>query len=100
VGANPAVAIGGDGLPVIAYHDHSNSDIKVAHCRDADCTDASVVTLDAQGSVGWHIDVAVGRDGLPVVVYYDETNGDLKVAHCADAGCTRAPRPAPPFSGA
>jgi hypothetical protein len=89
VGSNPAVALGADGMPVIAYHDHTNSDLKLARCRDIDCADADITTVDRAGSVGWHIAIAVGADGLPVISYYDETNGDLKLALCGNPACDR-----------
>jgi hypothetical protein len=95
VGSNPAVALGADGLPIIAYHDHTNSDLKVAHCEDPQCGRAGISTVDHQGSVGWHIAVAIRPDGLPLIAYYDETNGDLKLALCGNPACTRPDRGPP-----
>ena len=38
VGDYSAIAVGSDGLPVIAYYDATNKDLKVAHCSRADCS--------------------------------------------------------------
>jgi hypothetical protein len=32
------MTIGGDMLPLLAYHDAANGDLKVAHCTNAACT--------------------------------------------------------------
>jgi len=66
--------------------------LKVAHCSDVACSTADISTVDATGSVGWHIAIAIGRDGLPIIAYYDETNGDLKFARCGDLACSQ-PQP-------
>jgi hypothetical protein len=38
VGRFTAVTIGADGLPLIAYYDFSNQDLKAAHCSNVFCT--------------------------------------------------------------
>ena len=37
IGQYSSIAIGSDGLPVIAYYDATNKDLKVAHCARAGC---------------------------------------------------------------
>jgi hypothetical protein len=82
------MTLGADGYPIIAYHDHTNSNLKVAHCADRACARVGISAPDTGGSVGWHTDIAIGADRLPIISYYDETNGDLKVLHCGDPSCS------------
>ena len=65
----------------------TNSDLKVAHCNDVACTNATLTYLDTTGSVGYNTSVTIGSDGLGLISYYDYTNKDLKVAHCANKLC-------------
>lgn len=85
---NP-VAIGTDGLPVIAYYDSTNGDLKVLKCGDAACSSGNTITtVDSTGDTGYFASLTVGTDGLPVMTYYDITNGDLKVLKCGNAACS------------
>jgi hypothetical protein len=96
-GGTTSIAVGSDGLGLIA---HNNSDLgvlKIAHCQDTACTAASFSTIDdgphapnVGGYVGAYHDIAIGADGLGLVSYYEEPVGNLRVAHCADVPCTRA----------
>lgn len=87
VGAGSSATIGVDGLPLIAYLDTTNEDLKVAHCDDAACTSAATTTADT-GSVGDSFPSAtIGADGLPLIAYI---SGGLKVAHCEDIACSTA----------
>jgi hypothetical protein len=52
VGMSTAIAIGTDGLGLIAYSDDSNVNLKVAHCNNVACSSAATVTLDSAGDVG------------------------------------------------
>ena len=89
VGEYSSVTVGTDGLPVISYWAYTNSDLKVAHCGNADCTAGNTITtVDSGGGVGQYTSVTVGADGLPVISYRDVTNGNLKVAHCSNVACT------------
>ncbi len=97
VGSDASLAIGRDGLPIIAYHDVARGALKIAHCDDAACTSASIATLDrspsaAAGSEGVGSDTAIriGSDGLPVVAFRDGDENALKVARCSDERCTQA----------
>jgi len=93
VGSGTSIAIGTDGLPVIAYLDSTNFDLKVAKCGDAACAapcgaGTTCTAVDTSDQAGRMPSIAIGTDGLPVIAHYDGTNGDLKVAKCGDAACT------------
>jgi predicted regulator of Ras-like GTPase activity (Roadblock/LC7/MglB family) len=88
VGLYPSIAIGADALPVVAYQDGGNGDLKVAKCTNAACTASTLSTVDSAGNAGQFASVAIGADGLPVIAYNDGSNFDLKVAKCVDAACT------------
>jgi hypothetical protein len=79
------------GNPVIAYHDATNFDVKLATCT-ANCASATptwqIVTVDSVGSVGRYISMQL-NGGNPVISYYDFTNFDLKLATCT-ANCASA----------
>ena len=89
VGLFSSIALGADGLPVIAYPDETNFDLKVAKCNDAACAggDETLSIVDSAGFVGSTPSIALGADGLPVISYTDRTTHDLKVAKCDDAAC-------------
>lgn len=83
-----SVAIGSDGLGVIAFLEPKGLVPKVAHCENLACTNATISSIDPQGDTFRDgISVAIGPDGLPLISY--ETFG-LKVAHCSDVACTSA----------
>ena len=92
VGEHISIAIGADGLPLIAYYDASNGDLKAVHSEDVACTQATISTLDGAGvlakDVGQYTSIAIGGDGVPVISYYNATDGDLRFARCVDMACT------------
>lgn len=92
VGAYTDIAIGTDGLPLIAYFGATTNRLKVAHCNDAACSggDEAINTVDASTCVGVNPSIAIGTDGRGLISYWDCSNLDLKVAHCNNAACTSA----------
>ena len=89
VGDHTSIAIGADGLPVVAYRGISVTGLKAAKCGSPDCTTGNVVTaLVTAGNVGTYTGVTVGDDGIPMISYRDEDNQDLAVFRCRDAACT------------
>jgi hypothetical protein len=87
IGEHVDVAIGADGLPVMAYAVMPAGSLRVAKCLDANCANRTTHDLD-QPSVGRFASIAIGADGNPVVSYYDfHQQGALKVAKCVDAAC-------------
>jgi hypothetical protein len=91
---NPVVAIGRDGLGLLAYFDSTAASLNVAHCRDVNCTSAQTTTVEPRGSFGApgaiRISTQIGSDGLGLILFFHATpNGwDLKLAHCANIACT------------
>jgi hypothetical protein len=84
VGKHTSLAIGTDGLPVIAYQDVTNTNLKVAKCGNVACTLAGTYTIDGGGR---RAAIAIGTDGYPVVSYVGSAGSGLKVAKCASASC-------------
>jgi hypothetical protein len=84
----PSLAIGERTMPVISFYDNSDHHLKVIHCEYADCSYATIATVDSAGDVGWDSAMTIDTLGVPVIAYYDNTNGDLKVAHCNDEACS------------
>jgi hypothetical protein len=89
-GKNSSIAIGTDGLPLIAFYNHTAGNLQMAKCTTIDCASASISTIDSVGDVGQSPSLAIGPLGNGVVSYYDATNRALKLAFCADAPCTSA----------
>jgi hypothetical protein len=88
-GQSNSIAIGRDGLPLIAYWDRSIGGLKVAHCNDTSCGSATTTVLDAGGgNTGLGVDLTVGTDGLGIISYWG--SGGLKVAHCGNLVCSTA----------
>jgi hypothetical protein len=89
IGGHVDVAIGADGLPVMAYAVMPGGSLRVAKCEDATCASRTIHDLD-QPSVGQFASIAIGADGNPIASYYDfHQNGALKVAKCTDAACVQ-----------
>ncbi|MDZ4290247.1 MAG: choice-of-anchor D domain-containing protein, partial [Prosthecobacter sp.] len=73
-----AAVIGG--RPVIAYHDATNGDLKLASNSATNGSGTwNVSILDGGGTVGSHPSLAAVADN-PAISYFDATNGDLKWA--------------------
>jgi hypothetical protein len=95
VGAEPSIAIGSDGLPIIAHEEARavGSTLRLTHCSDVTCANGSVSTSLAgflQASLGIRPSLAIGSDGLPIVSHSESTpaGARLWVTHCANPVCT------------
>ena len=92
VGQHTSIAVGVDGLPVVAYYDFSNGNLKVAHCANATCMagTSTITIVDGLGAadVGEYNSIAIGTDGRPVISYFNNTDNNLWVAKCGDAACS------------
>jgi hypothetical protein len=89
VGRFSSIAKGSDNLPIIAYQDDTNNDLKVAHCSDASCSGATITVINNGGEgSGEDISLAIGNDGYAVISYFHSSSTDLRVAHCENTVCT------------
>ncbi|BCB78906.1 hypothetical protein GCM10022251_43770 [Phytohabitans flavus] len=101
-GYEPAIAIGSDGLPVIAYASHRASfggtttayDLKVARCSTVTCTSGGTRFVDRPSNVQGGIAIAIGPDGFPLISYLDGPSlgqpAKVKVRHCLDHACANS----------
>ncbi len=88
VGYFASLTVPPDGLPIVAYNDATNDDVRIVKCRNLSCSALSAtVVVDSAGVVGVDTSITVGVDGLPILSYQDVSNGDLKVAKCANPYC-------------
>jgi hypothetical protein len=77
------LAIGRDGLPLIAYAD-ADMLLKVLHCGNRACT-AGNTTTTSLGPLDESPSLTIGRDGLPLISY---VHAGLEVLHCGNRTCT------------
>jgi hypothetical protein len=87
-----AIAVGLDGLPIIAFVSDAKTLI-VLKCGNAPCNGGNTVTVaDASGSVGpASLAIAVPSDGNPVISYAHEpsvVSASLRVVKCGNALCS------------
>lgn len=91
VGVYSALAIGGDGLPIVAHHDQTAGDLRVTHCSNPACTAAISTNADTGGGAsGWFPAIALGADGRAIIAHFDPVDLDLRVTHCTNVLCTAA----------
>lgn len=83
-GNSSAIAVGPDGLPVIAYR--NNGQLSVVKCSDTLCAASTARTVSA--SAGTSIGLAVGVDNLPYISFYEGAADDLRLARCTAADCS------------
>ncbi len=87
-GSIPDLAIGADGLPIIASINFADSTLRVVHCDDVACTAATGTTVTRNGnSIGFYASVAIAPDGMPVIAHVDVTEEALLVTRCTVATC-------------
>jgi hypothetical protein len=90
VGSYSAIAVGVNGLPVIAYQDSYHYYLKLAHCMDMACTRATSLVLDNAGRFtdpGYRPAITIGSDGKPFITYYAERDGGFRTIHCGNEFC-------------
>ena len=90
-----AVAVGSDGLPLLAAGRARWSGIPgvLYKCSSADCsTGAAVANSDFNNDSVSFPDMVIGPDGLPVIVYRETGGNDLIVYKCSSADCSTGTR--------
>jgi hypothetical protein len=103
-GEYTSVTIGADGLGLISYrevnYNHTEANVKVAHCSNILCTEATINTLNSGNDhFGTYTSVTIGDDGLGRIIYRDGLNQNLEVAHCSNVICSDASITIPDGSG-
>jgi hypothetical protein len=89
VGSSTSITVGSDGLPIVAYYDELDLNLKVLHCGNVECSAGNTMTTaDSSGDVGENPSITIGADGLPLVTYSDRGSDSLKMLHCGNAACT------------
>ncbi|MBI3638485.1 hypothetical protein HY227_01960 [Candidatus Wolfebacteria bacterium] len=84
------IAIGKDGLPIIAYSVSSapaSSTIKVVSCANYSCSSTSSIYSIGAGFPTIAISMVIGNDGYPVITYNSNLS-DLKLVHCTSINCS------------
>ena len=88
-GYDPAIAIGTDGLPVIAYWFSSGGDLKVFKCGNVDCTAGNTITTVVNSSDGGRQpSIAIAPDGNPVITYFDNGLQEMHIVKCGNSTCS------------
>ncbi len=88
VGNQSAIAVDSNNLATIAYHDTTNSDLKVARCSNTACSSSTLASVDITGVTGDFPAIALDASGIPVIAYEDSATVDLKIVKCGNATCT------------
>ncbi|OGL36316.1 hypothetical protein A3E49_03090 [Candidatus Saccharibacteria bacterium RIFCSPHIGHO2_12_FULL_49_19] len=82
------IAIGSDGMPVIAFNDQGGASAKLIRCANISCTAVASSTAADTTNTGTHISLAIGVDGLPVMAYRQTSASDLRVTKCGNLTCS------------
>lgn len=86
-GVTSAIAIGTDGLPIVAHYALDISALEVTSCDDAACTSGVTTVVDNSADVGYDASIVITPDGLPAIAAHDQTTDDLRITLCNDAKC-------------
>lgn len=89
VGWHSSMAIGTDGLPVIAHVDTTTYQIRVTHCGNGACSAGNVSTNVDVGSnyLEGSTSIRIGSDGLPIIAHHESSTVGLRVTHCGSVTC-------------
>src|SRR5439155_9240529 len=86
-----SIAIGSDGLGLIAYTGESVGYLEVAHCVDIACSSATTSTIGEPDHFAFgEVSITIGSDGLGLISFIDPKGLFPTVAHCEDVACSSA----------
>jgi hypothetical protein len=91
-----SLALGTDGLPIIAYNKSdpsgNNLGLAILKCSKTDCsstTTNSKTIIDPSSTYARQFaSLTIGTDGLPIVVFRNDYNADLTVIKCNKPDCS------------
>lgn len=87
IGQSNSMALGSDGLPVIAYQGAGSGSVHVIHCGNLACSSGNTTT-DVNGSnQGTYLSLAIGIDGMPGIAVFD-VNNDVRYIKCLNLTCS------------
>jgi hypothetical protein len=89
-GGTPAIAIRGNGRPIISFKDLTNGDLRIYDCNDTDCATGVERNLVTANDVGGNSSIAQNSQGDIVISYFDTTNNNLMLTFCEFADCNNA----------
>jgi hypothetical protein len=85
------MAIGNDGLPIIAFVDGTTNKIDVTKCGNETCSSGNTVTTALSSlATADFIGLAIPSDGKPIIAYHPTTTSGLRAIKCANTSCTSA----------
>jgi hypothetical protein len=84
-GRYASMTIAPDGLPIIAYFNVANNQLKVVKCTKSDCTFNTINIVDSSSGIKGP-SIAIGSDGLPVIAYM--RNNNLAFLRCNNDICS------------
>ena len=87
VGMYTSLALNSSGLPVIAYHDATHQDLRVAVCEDATCSTSLTATVESLGGVGVNPSLVLNSNDQPLISHHELGGQVLRFAVCQTANC-------------
>jgi hypothetical protein len=90
-----SMILDGSSAPVLSYYNTTNTDLKLTHCGNANCSsgNTTVTVITSANAVGYYTSLKLDSSGYPMIAYADTTGDDLMYAHCTDVNCSSPPTP-------